>query len=176
MKLSYISALFLLVSLLSISFTLTSVRADLISDVCSKTQKPAICLSALRGDSRSKGANLEGLAAISIDISLKNMQSAHDLVNTLFKQATDPKLKTRYSSCLENYNDGIDDLRGLPALLKFRDYAGLNIHASAALDDPSTCDDNFSDLPAEAPQLKAASDKVQGLIGIILVISNLLKG
>ncbi|XP_015069537.1 pectinesterase inhibitor-like [Solanum pennellii] len=172
MALSY---MFLLVSLLSISFTLTNVRADLISDVCSKALKPAICLSALRGDSRSKGANLEGLAAISIDLSLKNMQSAHDLVNTLLKQATDPKLKTRYSSCLENYNDGIDELRGLPALLKSGDYSGLNIHASAALDDPSTCDDNFSGPPVEAPQLKAASDKVQGLISIILVISNQLK-
>ncbi|XP_049407828.1 pectinesterase inhibitor-like, partial [Solanum stenotomum] len=156
---SYISILFLIVSL---TFMLTSVRADLINDVCSKTQKPTICLSALKGDSRSKGANLEGLATISIDISLKNMQSTHDLVNTLLNQATNPKLKTRYSSCLENYNDGIDDLRGLPALLKSKDYVGLNIHASAALDDPSTCDDNFSDPPPESPQLKAASDKLQG--------------
>ncbi|XP_015087191.2 pectinesterase inhibitor-like [Solanum pennellii] len=173
MKHLYMSISFLMVSL---TFMLTSVRADLINDVCSKTQKPAICVSALKGDSRSRGANLEGLATISIDISLKNMQSTHDLVYTLLKQATDPKLKTRYSSCLENYNDGIDDLRGLPDLLKSKDYAGLNIHASAAFDDSSTCDDNFSDPPAEPPQLKAASDKLQGLIDIILVISNLLKG
>ncbi|MCD7464777.1 hypothetical protein HAX54_053406 [Datura stramonium] len=176
MALSYNSASFLIVSLLSISFTLTIVKADLIDDVCSNAQKPALCLSALRADSRSKDANLEGLATISIDISLKNAQSARDLVNTLLKQATDPKLKTRYDSCLENYNDAVDDLRGLPALLKSKDYGGLNIHASAALDDPSTCDDNFSEPPAQSPQLKAASDNLQGLVGIILVISNLLKG
>ncbi|KAK4358002.1 hypothetical protein RND71_023612 [Anisodus tanguticus] len=150
------------ISLLSISSTLTSVRADLVDDVCSKTQKPAICLSALRADPRSKGANLEGLATISIDISLKNAKSTRDLVNTLLKQATDPKLKTRYDSCLENYNDAVDDLGELPSFLKSKDYDGLNIHASAVSDDPSTCDDNFSGPPAESPQLKAASDKFQG--------------
>ncbi|WMV21356.1 hypothetical protein MTR67_014741 [Solanum verrucosum] len=52
----------------------------------------------------------------------------------------------------------------------------LNIHASAASDNPSTCDESFSGPPAESPQLKDASDKVQGLIGIILGISNQLKG
>ncbi|KAF3676975.1 hypothetical protein CQW23_08277 [Capsicum baccatum] len=173
MALSYISASFVIVSLLSISFTLTSVRADLINDVCSKALKPAICLSTLNGDPRSKGANLEGLATISIDISLKNAQSTRGLVNSLLKQATDQQAKTRYSSCLENYNDAIDELGGLPSLLKSKDYSGLNIHASAASDGPSTCDDNFT---SEEPQLKAASEKLQGIISIILVISNLLKG
>ncbi|KAM3319176.1 pectinesterase inhibitor-like [Capsicum chacoense] len=176
MALTYISVSFLIVSLLSIFFTSTSVRADLINDVCSKTQKPAICLSALKGDPRSKNANLEGLATISIDISLKNMQSGRDLVNSLLKQATDSKLKTRYDSCLENYNDSIDDLKELPPFLKSKDYLGLNVHASAALNGPTTCDDNFSSPPAEAPQLKAASDKLVELIEIILVISNLLRG
>ncbi|XP_059315563.1 pectinesterase inhibitor-like [Lycium ferocissimum] len=176
MTLSLNSAPFLIVVLLSISSVLTSVRADLVDDVCSKTQKPAICLSALRADPRSKGANLEGLATISIDASLKNAQSTRNLVNTLLKQATDPKLKTRYASCLENYNDAVDDIGGLPAFLKSKDYGGLNTHASAASDDPSTCDENFSGPPAEAPQLKDASDKLQGLISIVLVISNLLTG
>ncbi|XP_059315991.1 pectinesterase inhibitor-like [Lycium ferocissimum] len=174
MALSYNSVLFLIVSLLSISSMSTSVGADLVNDVCSKTKKPAICLSALRADPRSKCANLESLATISIDISLKNAQSTRDLVNTLLKQATDPKLKTRYDSCLENYDDAVDELGGLPVFLKSKDYGGLNIHASAASDGPSTCDDNFSEQPAEAPQLKDASDKLQGLISIILVISNLL--
>ncbi|CAN4088055.1 unnamed protein product [Withania somnifera] len=176
MALSCISASILVVFLLSISFTLTSVRADLINDVCSKAIKPDICSSALNGDPRSKGADLTGLATIAIDLSLKNAQSTRDLVSSLVKQATDPTSKTRYSSCLENYNDAIAEIGGLPVLLKSKDYAGLNIHASAAEDYPSTCDDNFSGQPAEAPQLKAASDKLQGLISIILVISNLLKG
>ncbi|KAF3676973.1 putative pectinesterase inhibitor-like [Capsicum annuum] len=175
MALSHIATSFLIVSLLSIFFTLTNVRADLINDVCSKTKKPTTCLSALNGDLRSKSATLEGLATISIDISLKNTQSGRDLVNSLLKQATDPKLKTRYNSCLENYNDTIDDLKELPPFLKSKDYIGLNVRASAALDGPITCDDNFSSPPAEALQLKAASDKLVELIDIILVISNLLR-
>ncbi|XP_055826186.1 pectinesterase inhibitor-like [Solanum dulcamara] len=176
MALSYNFAIFLIASVLSILFTLTSVKADLINDVCSKTQKPAICLSALNGDPRSKGANLEGLGTISIDLSQKNAKSTHDLVSTLLTQATDPNLKRRYTSCLENYNDALNNLGELYGFLNSKDYDSLNIHASAASDDPSTCDDNFSGPPTESPQLKDASDKLQGLIGITLVISNQLKG
>ncbi|MCD7464778.1 hypothetical protein HAX54_053407 [Datura stramonium] len=176
MAFSYNFIIFLIVSLSSISFMLTSVKGDLIDDVCSKALKKKICLSTLRANPRSKGANLEGLATISIDLSQKNAKSVRDLVNTLLKQAKDPKLKSRYVSCLENYNDAINNLGELPGYLKSKDYGSLNIHASAASDDPSTCDDNFSGPPAEPPQLKAASDNLQGIIGIILVISNLLKG
>ncbi|KAK6795089.1 hypothetical protein RDI58_008542 [Solanum bulbocastanum] len=176
MALSYNFVTFLIVFLLSISVTLTSVKSDLIDDICSKTLKKAVCLSALRADPRSKGANLEGLATISIDLSQKKAKSTHDLVSTLLKQATDPNLKTRYSSCLENYNDTINDLGELSGFLKSKDYESLNIHASAASDGPSTCDDNFSGPPTESPQLKNASDNLQGLISIILVVSNQLKG
>uniref|UniRef100_M1D8M6 Pectinesterase inhibitor n=1 Tax=Solanum tuberosum TaxID=4113 RepID=M1D8M6_SOLTU len=153
---------------------LINVRANLINDVCSKTRNPVICLSALQGDPRSQGANLEGLATISIDLSQKSTRSTYDLVKTLLTQTTDPNLKTRYTSCLENYNDALNNLGELSSFLNSKDYDSLNIHAS---DDPSTCDDDsFSGPPAESPQLKDASDKVQGLIGIILVISNQLKG
>ncbi|KAH0690311.1 hypothetical protein KY290_018551 [Solanum tuberosum] len=122
-----------------------------------------------KADPRSKGAILEGLAIISIDLSQKNAKSTRDLVSTLLKQATDPNLKTRYSSCLENYNGTINDLGELPGFLKSKDYESLNIHASAASDGPSTCDDNFSGPPTESPQLKNASGNLQGLIRIILV-------
>ncbi|XP_059311158.1 pectinesterase inhibitor-like [Lycium ferocissimum] len=174
MALSYNSAPFLFVSLLSISFTLTSVRADLVAEVCSKTLKPAICLSALRADPRSKGADLVVLATVAIGISQTNATSVRNLVSTLLKQATDPKLKTRYDSCLESYNDAIYVLGGLPDDLKSKDYDSLNVHAGAATTGASTCDDDFEGPPAEAPQLKDASDKLQGLIDIIVVISYLL--
>ncbi|KAK4733969.1 hypothetical protein R3W88_008230 [Solanum pinnatisectum] len=75
---------------------------------------PDICLSTLNGDPRSRGGNLEGL----------KMEFAHGPVNTLLKQATNPKLKTRYFSCPENYNDVVDDLKGFPSILKFKEYTG----------------------------------------------------
>ncbi|KAG5615800.1 hypothetical protein H5410_015624 [Solanum commersonii] len=80
----------------------------------------------------------------------KKMESAHDHVNTLLKQATNPKLKTRYFSCSENYNDVTILVRiFMPLLL-------LMIHL--------LCDDNFSNLPIRGPQLKVSGDKLQDLI------------
>ncbi|XP_060188426.1 pectinesterase inhibitor-like [Lycium barbarum] len=176
MALSYNSTSFLIVSLLLICFILTSVKADLIDDVCSKTQHKDICLSALKGDPRSKGANLKGLMMISMDLSQKNAQSVRDLVEKLLDEATDPELKSRYSFCCTSYNDAIDNLKKLPDLFMSKDYNGINTHASAALSDPSKCDDKFSGPPAEVPQLKDANDKLRGLMESILVISKLLNG
>ncbi|WMV15627.1 hypothetical protein MTR67_009012 [Solanum verrucosum] len=176
MTLSHSSAPFLIVSLLLISVTLTSVKADLIDDICSKTQKNDVCLSVLREDPRSKDSNLKDLMTIAIDLSQKNTQYVRNLVAMLFNKETNSTLKTRYSLCWENYNDAIANLGYLPDLLKSKDYEVLNTHASAALSDPSKCDANFSEPPVEPIQLKVANENLRELIDIILVINKLLKG
>ncbi|MCD7464779.1 hypothetical protein HAX54_053408 [Datura stramonium] len=128
----------------------------------------------IKEDPRSKGANPEGLMNISIDLSQKNATFVYNVVSTLLKQATDPKLKLRYTLCLENFKDAINNLEKLPGLLKSKDYYSLSAHASAAIGDPSTCDNRFLEPPAETPQLKDASDKLRGLIDVILVLVNFL--
>ncbi|PHU23695.1 hypothetical protein BC332_08802 [Capsicum chinense] len=168
MALSYSSVSFLIVSLLSIFFTLTSVKADLIDSVCSKSSDKVVCFSALRDDPRSKGANPEGLAAIAIELSQKKATSVYNLVSALLKQITDPKLKMRYSSCLESFNDAINNLGKLPGYLKSKDYYNLSTHASAAIGAPTTCDNNFLEAPAEVVQLRDASHNLRGLIDVIL--------
>ncbi|PHT53812.1 hypothetical protein CQW23_08274 [Capsicum baccatum] len=170
MAVSYSSVSFLIVSLLSIFFTLTSVKADLIDSVCSKSSDKVVCFSALRDDPRSKGANPEGLAAIAIELSQKKATSVYNLVSALLKQTTDPKLKMRYSSCLESFNDAINNLGKLPGYLKSKDYYNLSTHASAAIRAPTTCDNNFLEAPAEVLQLRDASHNLRGLIDVILLL------
>lgn len=63
-----------------------------------------------RDNPRSKGASLEDLMMISIDLSQKKATFAYNLVSTLLKEATNSKLKTRYALCLENYKDAINNL------------------------------------------------------------------
>ncbi|KAM3319178.1 pectinesterase inhibitor [Capsicum chacoense] len=170
MAVSYSSVSFLIVSLLSIFFTITSVKADLIDSVCSKSSDKVVCFSALRDDPRSKGANPEGLAAIAIELSQKKATSVYNLVSALLKQTTDPKLKMRYSSCLESFNDAINNLGKLPGYLKSKDYYNLSTHASAAIGAPTTCDNNFLEAPAEVLQLRDASHNLRGLIDVILCL------
>nr|XP_009591316.1 pectinesterase inhibitor-like [Nicotiana tomentosiformis] len=163
--------------LLTISSSFSIVKADLVSDVCSKVTRPTICEQALRSDPHTKtAANLEALGFIAIDLAQSTTKSTINLIDSLLKGATDPTLKSRYNSCKENYADASDNLAECPGFLKAKDYGSLNARASAALDDPDSCDDNFSQAPAEPAGLKQASLKLQSLCAAIDVISNSLNG
>ncbi|XP_049393530.1 pectinesterase inhibitor-like [Solanum stenotomum] len=171
---SYNFAIFMIVSLLPISFTLTIVKADLIDEICSKTVIKDVCYYALREDPRSKGANPEDLMAIVIDLTQKNATFTCNLVSTLLKETTDPKLKTRYTLCLGNFNKASNILVKFPNLLRSKDYYGLSANASAAIREPSNCDNNFLEPPVEVPELREASDNLRGLIDVILVLVGFL--
>lgn len=158
---------FLLPLFLSISLS----TSDLISEICSKTQNPSLCLQALRSDRRSARADLKGLALISIDIAQSNAkQTANQLIPALSRGATSPKLKGRYDTCAENYRETIDNLNQARTALNARDIGTFRTRASAALDGPDTCEDSFEGPPAEPKQLRDANNKLEGLCSIILAI------
>ncbi|KAL6990159.1 hypothetical protein U1Q18_015906 [Sarracenia purpurea var. burkii] len=148
----------------------------LISDICSQTQNPSLCLQALNSDPRSATtADLKGLARISIDITQTNAKQTSDLIASLSKGATSPILKGRYDTCAENYDDAVADLDDASKALDSGDIGTLRIKASAASDGPETCEDSFEGPPAEPSQLQQANKKVEGLCSIILVIGSRLQ-
>nr|XP_027082311.1 LOW QUALITY PROTEIN: pectinesterase inhibitor-like [Coffea arabica] len=171
---SLLALFFICLSILSNLFT--SAEADLISDVCTASKNPQFCANSLRSDPRSRRADLKGLGQIAIDLATKSAKSTKTLVDSLKQNATDTRLKGIYDSCSENYGDSIDDLGEATSLLKSGDYLGVNLRASAALDDADTCDDNFKDAKLGTTNLADASQNVQNLCDIILVIANRLRG
>ncbi|XP_027174575.1 pectinesterase inhibitor-like [Coffea eugenioides] len=165
---------FICLSILSNLFT--SAEADLISDFA-LAQNPQFCINSLRSDRRSGSADLKGLGQIAIDLTTRSAKSTKTLVDSLKQHATDTRLKGIYDSCSENYGDSIDDLGEATSLLKSGDYLGVNLRASAALDGADTCDDNFKDAKLVEPRnLADASQNVQNLCEIILIIANRLGG
>ncbi|KAL3505583.1 hypothetical protein ACH5RR_030965 [Cinchona calisaya] len=164
----------LVVAFLSLAL-LNPTKADLVDDICSQAANdPQYCVQRLRSDPRSSSADLPTLAQITIGFAQSDTKSTADLVKSLEQQATDPKLKERYKSCLENYNGALNDLNDCTNDLKKKDYPSLNIHASAAGTEADTCDDNFSDPPIEPDNLKKASKHVQDLTFVICAIANKL--
>ncbi|XP_059630023.1 pectinesterase inhibitor-like [Cornus florida] len=147
---------------------------ELITSICSSTTNPSLCVQSLKSDPRTASADLKGLGAISIDIAQSNAKSTLNMIVSLVKQTTDPKLKGRYDTCRENYDDSVSDFDECRKFLKSGDYASLNTYASSALDGPDTCNDGFEGPPAEPPQLQAANKKLEGLCSIVLAISNRL--
>ncbi|XP_019180371.1 PREDICTED: pectinesterase inhibitor-like [Ipomoea nil] len=160
-----------------VAFACTNVTAaNLSGAICARAPHPPKCMEALRSDPRSKTASLVGLAVIAIEASTKQAKVTRGLVQTLLRSAKNPRLRSRYSSCLENYEDSIDALGRCLEFLKNKEYASLDSYASAALDSPVTCDDDFEEPPVESGKLKAASAKLQDFCDVILIVSSKLSG
>ncbi|XP_052176630.1 pectinesterase inhibitor-like [Diospyros lotus] len=169
------SSLFPASLLLFVFFSLSSrATATLIEDVCSKTQNPPLCLEVLKGDHRSNKADLKGLGLIAIDSAEKFAKETSKLVVSLVKKASDPKVKGRYETCEENYDDTVTNLEEARQALKSGDILGLRTRASAALDGPDTCEDGFEEPPAEARELQQANKKMEGLCSTILAVASRL--
>ncbi|KAL3505587.1 hypothetical protein ACH5RR_030969 [Cinchona calisaya] len=169
--------LFFTIALILWSCSLAKAGGDLINDVCSESRNPPSCIKALHSDPRSASADLKGLAKISINLSTKSAKSTWKLVDALKKNATNKSLKEIYDSCLENYDEAIYDLDDCTRLLGSGDFQGVNLRASAAMAYAGTCDDNFREAQiTEPPQLVDASNNLQDLSSILLVISHLLEG
>ncbi|XP_059630331.1 pectinesterase inhibitor-like [Cornus florida] len=177
-SLSYSSSL--LLSILLLSFLLLNHESDaaaneLLNSICSTTSKPALCVKALKSDPRTAKADIKGLGGITIDLAQSNAKSTKNMIGSLIKQTSDHKLKGTYQTCHENYVDAISDLDRCKKHLESGDYASLNIHGSAALDGPDTCNDNFEGPLAESSKLKQANEHLEGLCSTILAISSRLK-
>ncbi|CAH9129563.1 unnamed protein product [Cuscuta epithymum] len=174
---SYIVASTLLFIATFFTFACTNVTADLVGRICVKARRPDTCTRALRSDPRTKTADMKELATIAIEVSMKHAKTSHALVESLLKGAKNPESKSRYSSCLDNYEDSVEALGRCLDFLKVKDYGSLDSYASAALDFPETCDQDFEDAAArESGKLKAASTKLQDLCDVVLIVSSKLSG
>nr|GLL43895.1 pectinesterase inhibitor-like [Ipomoea trifida] len=157
-----------------LAISVANVTADIVDDICAKTPQPATCKQLLGSDPRSKTSDLVALQTVAIDVASRQAKSGQSLVSSLHGGATEPKLKEIYSSCLENYGNSVDCIGQIPGFLRSKDYGSLGTFASAAIDGPATCDDNFSSSSPEPPQLKDASLKLRTICSAVLAINKKL--
>ncbi|KAL3508214.1 hypothetical protein ACH5RR_033596 [Cinchona calisaya] len=153
-------------------------RADLVHDVCSKSNRdPNYCEEAIRSAPGSATGDLATLGQVVINLTISQVSPIENLIFVLKRQSTDEKLKERLSSCLEDFNDCRNDLNDCRGLLQAKDYSDLVFKVEAAEDGPDGCDTSFDDgVPPEPDQLKQASARIQVLIEAINIISETLDG
>ncbi|GMP76214.1 hypothetical protein CsSME_00032992 [Camellia sinensis var. sinensis] len=133
---------------------------DWITEICSKTQNPSLCLQTLP---RPSGGDRKALGQISINMTQTNAKQTSNLITSLSKQATDPKLRNIHSMCAENYKDAINNLNQAKNAMNSGDFDGMNAKASAAETDSSICEDGFQRTPKPF-QLQQANKKVSELL------------
>ena len=154
----------------------TKLSGNEVQEICSTTQNPSFCVQTLNSDPRTAAADLKGLAGISIDMAKASAKETATLISSLVENSSDPKLKGRYQTCAENYDDSIDSLDDCTKSVSSGDYNSLNFQASAAMDGPVTCLDSFDGPPKDPSQLPSKSEDLEHLCSIILAISKRLIG
>ncbi|CAA0811319.1 Unknown protein [Striga hermonthica] len=157
--------------ILAILFLCITSRADLISDVCSKSVDPAFCTRTLRTDPAARAApDLRSLGRVVV---VRAKSAARVVVYV--SASVGGQIG---GTCVETSRDAIDNLNESSKALRRpgRVAVGdLQTKASAALSDVATCDDEYEDSGRPEPaKLKAATAKAQGIISILLVIANQL--
>lgn len=142
-------------------------QGDLIGDICSKSNNGALCREALR--SAPAGANARGLAAVAV---AKAASATTDAINVA-KSVQNPGNKEIINTCIENFDDAVDNLDQCKPLISFpgrSKISDLQTKASAALTDVDTCSDEFG--AKEPSNLKDASAKAYTLVQLVLIIVN----
>ncbi|XP_031257675.1 pectinesterase inhibitor-like [Pistacia vera] len=147
------------------------VTKGVINDICSKTQNLTFCLGVLNQAPGASTADLPGLAKITIDLATSNATETLQIIQSLVPKTTNTKLKEGYATCSEHYDNAIGDLGDARQHLKTGDPMGVNLSASASMDEAGDCNDELKGLPADPSVLKGNQD-LNNICSIILVIAN----
>ncbi|CDY67242.1 hypothetical protein HID58_006850 [Brassica napus] len=112
------------------------------------------CVQSLEQDPQSKTATRI------VEIILKSKK---------YQPGTEPALRT----CVELYDDANDSLKEALMNVKSDDYRSANVHLSAALDEPNTCEDGFKEKHTKSPVTNENNILFQKIL-IPLAFTNML--
>lgn len=101
------------------------------------------------------------------------VQKTIQLIQSLIPKITNSKLKERYATCYEHNDYATGDIGDAQQHVRTGDPMGINLSASASMDEAGDCDDELNGLPADPSVLKGNQD-LNNICSIILVIPNLL--
>lgn len=150
---------------------------DLLLATCRKTLYMEVCVSSLGSDPRSRGADVEGLAAIALDLSLVHgsetiaeMRKLNGRVNG----SKDEYMAGCLSDCLEEYSDAVENLRQSAEALGEKSYDMVNDLVSAAMTDSDTCEEGFKEKPGYVSPVTKRNQYFYKLCSNALAITKLL--
>lgn len=125
-----------------------------IEDVCRYTQDANYCVTALKSQPGSAGADLHGLAKIAVELANKTGQDANIYTMSLIRKGSSgSQLQQRYLLCSERIVDGLEEIREAAEDLISKDYIDVCSAALDATEEAQSCQDEFEMPPQEPSQL-----------------------
>ncbi|ESQ39841.1 hypothetical protein EUTSA_v10001199mg [Eutrema salsugineum] len=151
---------------------------NLIQDSCKKAAakdpkfKYDFCVQSLEADPQSKTATtLEGLVIASTKNAASQTINVKGIVEKILRSSHGIEMPLQ--DCIELYTDANDSLNEALTNVKSRDYKSANVHLSAALDAPTTCETGFKEAKKPSPVTNENNVSVQKIL-IPLAFTNML--
>ncbi|KAG7577580.1 Pectinesterase inhibitor domain [Arabidopsis thaliana x Arabidopsis arenosa] len=164
----FVSSLMLFVMIGSLKAQVADLEA-----ICGKAKNQSFCTSYMKSNPKTSGADLQTLAKITFGSAQTSASEGFKKIQSLVKTATNPTMKKAYTSCVQHYKSAISSLNDAKQSLASGDGKGLNIKVSAAMEGPSTCEQDMANFKVDPSAVKNSGD-FQNICGIVLVISNMM--
>ncbi|ESQ39844.1 hypothetical protein EUTSA_v10001105mg [Eutrema salsugineum] len=153
----------------------------LIQDSCKKAAardpsfKYDFCVQSLEADPQSKTAtSLEGLVIASMKNAASQTINVKGIVEKILSdKKTSLGIEMALTDCIELYTDANDSINEALTNVKSHDYRTANVHLSAAMVDPRTCETGFKDLRHQSPVTNENDVSIQKIL-ISLAFTNML--
>ncbi|XP_010487596.1 PREDICTED: pectinesterase inhibitor 2-like [Camelina sativa] len=162
------SLMFFVIMIGSLNAQVADIKA-----ICGKAKNQSFCSSYMKSNPKTSGADLPTLAKITFGSAQTSASEAFNRIPSLAKTATNPTFKKAYTSCVQHYKSAISSLNDAKKSLASGDGAGLNIKVSAAMEGPTTCQEDMANFKVDPSAIKNSGD-FQNICGIDLVISNMM--
>ncbi|RWW41778.1 hypothetical protein BHE74_00052718 [Ensete ventricosum] len=143
-------------------------RRSIVGETCKQIARDdpnvdfTFCSRSLRSVHGSDGADLRGLAMISLKLAVANATGAGSRAKALLKGGG---LSRYYKSCLaacgDVYADAVSDLRDAAGMIRSGRLVDARVHLSAAVDAPVVCEDGFRDGGLASPLTEEDGDLMQ---------------
>uniref|UniRef100_M1DZE8 Pectinesterase inhibitor n=1 Tax=Solanum tuberosum TaxID=4113 RepID=M1DZE8_SOLTU len=173
MATSLILTSFFSYALLSILFTSTFVKGDLVTNVCIKTSVPSLCEKLLRSDPRSKTADLKTLGTITLNMTTDLIKSTSTMVNSLIDKTKNATFKELYTSCSSFYTYVEYSREIAIGYYGVKNYGQVIFYMTESISDVRSCDYGFvyKSVYEEDEKLRQASLSLQQYFTAIIVIA-----
>ncbi|KAG6785003.1 hypothetical protein POTOM_010723 [Populus tomentosa] len=89
----------------------TKADAALVQSICKESQDPDFCNRTLAADPRVAAASMDGLAMLSILLTIDQLQTTSDNIASIHGQTSDPVGKQRLGVCQTDYTDALGQFR-----------------------------------------------------------------
>lgn len=126
--------------------TTGAVGGNLIEVACQHATHKDLCITNLKNDPNSKGADLTGLAYITIRLAAANAADVEAHLRTLLinnASSLDPAVQQGVSDCIEHYSDANDQLDDSVAALSSKAFKDIELWVQVAIGDADFCENSL---------------------------------